>query len=522
VAALNQESVEKSASAFQAELARRRESRPENLTRFKEDPLGFIRWDFPWGRPGPLERFEGPDVWQVDFLTELGELIRKREFDGVNSVAPIRMTRTAGKGVGKSVMAAFLTSFLLKCWKLSKGTVTANTYVQLETKTWATISQWLRMSRSSSPFEIRDSGVYHRVERKAWSCTPQTSDEKNKEAFAGQHAATSVQYYIFDESSAIADTIFKEAERGLVDGMPMIFVFGNPTKSTGTFFRINFGDEKERWNHGIIDSRTCKIPNKQELEDTIRLAPGGEDDDDVRVYIRGLPPLSNPSMQVIDPQRVYDAQKRTPEVLDDEPLVAGVDLSRGGGDPAVVRFRRGNDARSIAPRKLSPQETRDSMQVVGYLSDLAKHSFGGRKVAAFFIDGGSMGGPIIDRLHQLGLNQFIEVQFGGGAPQPDRYANMRAWMWFQLAEALGSRLAIDKDPVLELDLTSVAPGRRDKKNRFVLESKESMKARGLASPNDGDALALTYARTVGPQRPERIPPKRNYNIKPEAGSWMGL
>jgi hypothetical protein len=31
----------------------------------------------------------------------------------------------------------------------------------------------------------------------------------------------------------------------------------------------------------------------------------------------------------------------------------------------------------------------------------------------------------------------------------------------------------------------------------VLEKKEHMKARGLASPDDGDALALTFAHPIG-------------------------
>jgi hypothetical protein len=37
----------------------------------------------------------------------------------------------------------------------------------------------------------------------------------------------------------------------------------------------------------------------------------------------------------------------------------------------------------------------------------------------------------------------------------------------------------------------------------VLESKEQMKARGLDSPDDGDALALTFAAPVEPEAGER-------------------
>ena len=33
------------------------------------DPLRFVKMMFPWGEPGELEKFDGPDQWQVDILT---------------------------------------------------------------------------------------------------------------------------------------------------------------------------------------------------------------------------------------------------------------------------------------------------------------------------------------------------------------------------------------------------------------------------------------------------------------------
>ena len=36
---------------------------------YATDPLGFVRFAYPWGEPGPLQDQAGPDVWQVAFLT---------------------------------------------------------------------------------------------------------------------------------------------------------------------------------------------------------------------------------------------------------------------------------------------------------------------------------------------------------------------------------------------------------------------------------------------------------------------
>jgi hypothetical protein len=59
---------------------------------------------------------------------------------------------------------------------------------------------------------------------------------------------------------------------------------------------------------------------------------------------------------------------------------------------------------------------------------------------------------------------------------------------------------IDNDPDLKADLGAVEYGykMRDGQDAILLERKEDMKKRGLSSPDDGDALALTFAYPVAP------------------------
>src|ERR1035441_8325086 len=59
----------------------------------------------------------------------------------------------------------------------------------------------------------------------------------------------------------------------------------------------------------------------------------------------------------------------------------------------------------------------------------------------------------------------------------------------------------EADEKMMLDLCS--PGYAvNRSNRLVLESKADMRKRGLASPDDGDALALTFAQPVVPPEKE--------------------
>lgn len=465
----------------------------DEVARYYADPLGFVLSMYPWGEPGQLEEEPGPDVWQTDFLVWLGQEVAARGFDGVNAVQPIRGAVSKGHGVGGSALAAWLVDWIMSTRPYCQGTVTANTITQLQTKTWAAIQRWTQLCKTGHWFEINADRMYRKGFRASWFCAPQSSKEENSESFAGQHAKNSTSFYVNDEDSGVAEIIHKVEEGGLTDGEPMQFLFGNCTRSTGSFFEACFGQLKHRYHVVVVDSRTSRFTNKDQIAEWAK--DYGEDSDFFRVRVLGLPPSAS-DLQFIASSAVYAAQKRPIAVLPDEPLVAGLDLARGGSDECVLRFRRGADARSIPPIRIPGEQARDSMKLVTIAADVLGKVYDGRKVAMLFVDatGGSIGGPVADRLRQLGHKNVIDVQFGGESPD-SKYANFRAYMWGRMRDRLNADLAIDTTPGLEVDLTG--PGyRHDKRDRLLLESKEDMKKRGVDSPDDGDALALTFAQPV--------------------------
>jgi len=478
------------------------------------DPLKFVKYAFPWGMPGPLEAYAGPDVWQTDFLTWLGQETRARKFNRKDPVAPIRAAVSSGHGIGKSVMTSWLILWIMSTRPYCQGTVTANTHSQLQTKTWATLRTWAQRCLTGHWFEITADRMFRIGYKDSWFCAPQNSKEQNSEAFAGQHAATSSSFYIIDEASAIPAKILEVAEGGLTDGEPMIFQFGNPTRTDGHFFESVFGKLRHRWTPVIVDSRNSAFTNKAQIAEWAK--DHGEDSDFFRVRVRGLHPNAS-DLQFIASSLVWDAQKREAFSLPDDPLVCGLDVARGGSDHCVFRFRKGADARSIPPIRVPGEESRDSTRLITLAADVLGRSFGGAKVHTLFVDGTGIGGPITDRLKQMGHKNVVDVQFGAHAPDP-KMANMRAYMWGRMREWLRHG-AIDSNPVLETDLTG--PGYfHDKQDRLLLESKEQMKKRGLDSPDDADALALTFA---APVRIAPVPTIEANALYPRGSAgWMGL
>jgi hypothetical protein len=175
------------------------------------------------------------------------------------------------------------------------------------------------------------------------------------------------------------------------------------------------------------------------------------------------------------------------------PLIMGVDIARQGEDQTVIRFRQGVDARSVPAMKF---RIPDLMQVASRVAEQINM----HKPAAVFVDATGIGAGVFDRLAQMGYAQVVGVQFGG---KPDRgavgdatasYANKRAEMWGHMKDwARTGCLPEDRD--LQADLIGVEYG-YDSSNAILLEKKEDMRKRGLASPDDGDALALTFAYPV--------------------------
>jgi hypothetical protein len=462
----------------------------EAAARYYTDPKGFVYYAFPWGEPGELQDEAGPDKWQAEFLDGIGAEVKANQQSGQPFPwKPIRRAVSSGHGIGKSTMVAWLVNWIMVTRPRSVGTITANTFTQLETKTWAAITRWNALSIFSHWFDCTSKLLYAKSDRATWYCSPQSSKEENTEAFAGQHSKAATSFYFFDEDSAIPEAVHKVAEGGLTDGEPMIFLFGNPTRNDGHFHSACFR-EGTRWNPTVVDSRDSRFTNKGIIAEWLQ--DYGEDSDFFRVRVMGRPPNASDA-QFIDQGRVTAAQKRQVVVMPDEPLVAGVDFAWGGSDDNVIRFRRGLDARSIPSIRVKGEFTRDPGVMTTRLADILSKDYDGHKIRMLFLDSAGIAGPVAARLRSLGFANVQEVNFGADSPDV-KYRYFRDYMWGQMKDWL-LNAAIDKHPELEADL--VGPGvRPDSRQRVWLESKEDMKKRGVDSPDDGDALALTFAAPV--------------------------
>ena len=455
-------------------------------------PLGWVYEAFPWGEAGgELENEDGPDDWQKDILSDLG--------DGLITVSEaINIAIASGHGIGKSALVAWIILWAMSTMEDTRGVVTANTDTQLRTKTWPELGKWYRLCAWKSWFHYHATSIssIDPEHEKTWRVDMVPWSENNTEAFAGLHNQGKRIIVVFDEASAIADLIWETTEGALTDKNTEIIWFcaGNPTRNTGRF-RECFGRFKHRWLTKQIDSRSVRITNKEQIDKWIQ--DYGADSDFVRVRVKGEFPRAG-SMQFIPSDLVDVARKRQPEASVQDPFVMGVDVARFGDDESVIALRRGRDAVSV---KWTILRGVDTMTLAARIVEISNQ----HKPDAIFVDAGGVGGGVVDRLRML-RQPVIEVQFGGSADKAQDtasgtiiYANKRAEMWGVMKDWLRGG-SVPDDPDLAAQLIGIEYGYTtlDGKDAILLEKKKDMKKRGLSSPDRADALALTFAFPVQP------------------------
>lgn len=218
----------------------------------------------------------------------------------------------------------------------------------------------------------------------------------------------------------------------------------------------------------------------------------------------------------IKPELVVAARKRDLEGIG--PLVLGIDPARFGDDRFSIAWRRG--------RKVSKIESKSKIDAVGG-ANWCKTVIDADNPSRVFVDVGGYGAGIVDILRSWGepySRIVMPVNFGdppqhevevlpSGEKRPGP-RNRRAEMWKRSRDWLGETGGADIPDRDSIQADACGPGYSyDMNQRLLLESKEHMRARGVRSPDEWDAVALTFAEPVAEDAV--------YKPKFAAGSWLG-
>ena len=486
---------------------------------YKDNPLAFVMLVFPWGVKGtPLENFSGPRKWQREVLVQLTAHIKANK--GQVDYATLRQAVSSGRGIGKSALVSWIVIWMLTTRIGSTTIVSANSESQLRSVTWAELTKWLAMSINSHWFEVSATRLMpakwltELVERdlkkgtRYWGVEGRLWSAENPDAYAGVHNFDGVMV-IFDEASGIDDAIWSVTAGFFTENTPNRFwmAFSNPRRNTGYFYET-FHSKREFWNTKVVDARTVEGTDQQVYQGIID--EYGADSSQAHVEVYGEFPSIGDD-QFISSMVVDDAMKRPQYKDPSAPLVVGVDPARFGADATVIAVRQGRDIVKIIRHRGD-----DTMTVVGHVIEVIEEY----KPAMVFIDEGGLGAGVVDRLKEQRY-KIKGVNFGWKSRNSAMYGNMRAQIWGDMRDWLKSA-SIPNDRFLKSDLISPMM-KPDSKGAIFLESKKDMKARGLASPDAADAIALTFSYPVASRGEYNKPERRIVQQHRGAVStgWMG-
>ena len=430
----------------------------------------------------------------------------------LRSVAREPMTSVrSGHGIGKSAVESWTILWFLLTRPFPKIPCTAPTQHQLFDILWAEVHKWIRNNPElEKEVTWTKEKIYMNGHPEAWFAVARTATIPD--ALQGFHAEHLL--YIIDEASGVKDIVFEPVLGSLTTHGTKLLMCGNPTRITG-FFYDSHHKNREQFHAMHVDGRRSSRVDGAFIQKITDMY--GAESDVFRVRVAGEFPKAIPDC-FIWMDWCEQAAGREMEIGEAYIVGIGVDVARYGDDSSVL-YPVVNQCRSEAFEEYFHNDT---MELAGKCTIMVKryarkHIFAKIEVK---IDCDGLGVGVYDRLLENRNKiieevmkereaetsegeeapefrlEIVECHFGGAggkieSDDPVEMENSTGLMWGAVREKLRKGgLSICKSDKLISQL-STRKYTVNSDGKIVLEKKESMKKRGLKSPDIADALALS-------------------------------
>lgn len=424
-----------------------------------------------------------PDDWQREALEAFQSEDPKKQ----------RISLQACAGPGKSAVLSWVGWWFLACKfegnEHPKGAAVSITADNLRDNLWPEFSKWqIKSPFLSATFTWTKTRIYCNDFPDTWFLSARTfskaaNAEEQGRTLSGLHSKFVL--CLIDESGDIPIAVAKAGEQALGNcGFGKIVQAGNPTSQSGMLYAAS-ATHADQWHVISItgdpdDPKRSPRISKEWAEKQIKQY--GRNDPWVKAYILGRFPDGgiNTLLSVND---IEDAMSRAPRKEDFmyAQKRLGIDVAREGIDSSVIFPRQGIMAFNCAEMRGAK-----SHEVAARVMR-AKARW--QSEMEFVDNTGGYGAGVVDSLIQAGQNP-TPINFSG-KPIDSRFHNIRAEMWFKMAEWVKRGGALPRNERLKKELSSVKYS--FKNGKFIIEPKEKIKETLGHSPDLSDALALTFA-----------------------------
>lgn len=407
-----------------------------------------------------------PQPWQEDFLRAVARGER-------------RISVRAGHGVGKSTACSWALIWHMVTRFPQKAVVTAPTSAQLFDALYSETKAWINKLPPALKelFEVFSDRIVLKDAPESSFISARTSSAERPEALAGVHSEHVL--LVVDEASAVHEAVFEAAAGSMSGHSATTIMISNPTRNSGLFYKTHHALASDwfRMHVSCLNSPLVSSDFVRQIKATY-----GEDSNAYRIRVLGEFALADDDT-LIPADLVDSAIDRDIVPPEDEQIVYGVDVARYGTDRTALCKRRGNVVLEI-----KSWGGLDLMQTVGTIVNEAKLD----NPEEICVDTIGLGSGVADRLREMGYN-VVDVNVAESSAMNPNANKLRDDLWMSVKDWLGTRaVKLPKDDILRQEL--VAPRYTfTSLGKIVVESKDSMRRRGMRSPDLADALCLTFA-----------------------------
>lgn len=449
--------------------------------------------------------------WQDDpvgFIEDaLGEYVSNKQVEVLSSVVNHKRTAApAAHSVGKTHSAARLVAYWVCTNTPGEALVvtTATRWRQVRQQLWPHI---LRLGEKHGFPGVRNQTEWT-IDR-APVATGFAPNDYDEAASSGWHAPNLL--VIVDEAGGISPMLGDNLNNSLSTGKnTRLLAIGNPpTDDEGAWFETICSSSL--WN--TIPIPAFATPNFTGEPCPTEIAAGLVDQawvDDVAhqygvdssYYIaRVLAQFPKVFATKVIPTAWLEAAMENENPVKSDWQRLGVDVAGDGGDEMVVAWADGNVvtvAESWANAD-SADQVANAERVLEWIRRAQgrqrQKGYTGRKVRVK-IDNIGIGAGTADILARMGKDEkhdadIVRVDVRERASDADRFGTRRAECWWNLRELVrDGTIALHIDGKVKAQLAGPT-WRTDNTGRTVIESKDAMKRRGLASPDQADAISMS-------------------------------
>lgn len=451
----------------------------------------------------------------VEFVQDIIRVTPDQEQEKIlRSVAENPMTSVrSGHGVGKSAVEAWVLIWFMLTRPFPKIPCTAPTQHQLFDILWSEVSKWIRNNPVLGKELVwTKERVYMKKYPEEWFATARTASKPD--ALQGFHADHLL--YIIDEASGVDDRIFEPVLGSLSTPGAKLLMCGNPTQLSGFFFESHHKN-RSQYKTFHIDGRNSSRVNHDFIDTIINMY--GENSDVFRVRVAGEFPLAEDDVFISLP--LIEKSICTEYVPRKKPfqIHIGCDVARFGNDKTVICYR--TDEKITMYKKRQGQDTMKTASDIMQLGTELVQRYGltlkDDDWIHIKVDDGGVGGGVVDRLREvikLNPEQYwwmdvCPVKFGQKLSHSKFYDDTTTHMMAIVKRMLQPfdeqgqpkpvEVILPDDDHLAAQLSTRKYKMTDR-GKLRVESKKAMKDRGLASPDEADAVLLVCLPVKPPKR----------------------